>query len=138
MLGQCTTTALFYLTLGRLPELVTINEKNKKSFQELKSFSDSLKQLPEFSCKEGEKDVNRKKNRYKDILPCKSMLLKNYLALVNFSGAGQIFGSRLIFRSRCKPTHLTSVFSLWTSIFTSPHCAMLTAFADVHTYVAGC
>jgi hypothetical protein len=27
MLGQCTTTALFYLTLGRLPELVTINEK---------------------------------------------------------------------------------------------------------------
>ncbi len=40
--------------------------------------------------------------------------------------------------SRCKPTHLPSVFSLWTSIFTSPHGTMLTAFADVRTDVAGC
>jgi hypothetical protein len=30
-----------------------------------------------------------------------------------------------------KSTHLASVFSLRTSVFTSPHGAMLTAFADV-------
>ena len=41
-------------------------------FQSLKAFSDGLKQQADFSCKEGEKDVNRKKNRYKDILPCES------------------------------------------------------------------
>jgi len=29
--------------------------------------------------------------------------------------------------SRCKPTQLTSVFSLWTSVFTSPHGTTLTA-----------
>ncbi len=39
---------------------------------------------------------------------------------------------------RCKPTHLTSVFSQQTSIFTLPHGTMLTAFADVCTDVAGC
>jgi protein tyrosine phosphatase len=38
-------------------------------FQELKSFSDHLKTLPEYSSGEGELEVNRKKNRYKDILP---------------------------------------------------------------------
>ena len=38
-------------------------------FQRLKAFSDSLKQQAEFSCSEGEMEVNRKKNRYKDILP---------------------------------------------------------------------
>ena len=41
-------------------------------FQALKSLSDSLKTQPEYSCSEGEQEVNRKKNRYKDILPCKS------------------------------------------------------------------
>ena len=42
------------------------------SFQALKAFSDGLKsQTSEYSCSEGEKEVNRKKNRYKDILPCK-------------------------------------------------------------------
>jgi len=30
-----------------------------------------------------------------------------------------------------KPTHLTSAFSQWTSIFTSPHGTMLMAFVDV-------
>jgi len=39
---------------------------------------------------------------------------------------------------RCKPTHLTSVFSLRTSIFTLPHGTTLTAFADVRADVAGC
>ncbi len=43
-------------------------------FQSLKSFSDSLKTQAEFSSSEGEKEVNRKKNRYKDILPCKIKL----------------------------------------------------------------
>ena len=43
----------------------------EKEFQSLKLFSDQLKCQPDYSCAEGEKDVNRKKNRYKDILPCK-------------------------------------------------------------------
>lgn len=46
-------------------------------FQSLKAFSDALKQQPEYSSKEGEKDVNRKKNRYKDILPCKIFTFKS-------------------------------------------------------------
>lgn len=37
--------------------------------QQLKSQSDALRTQPEFSCSEGELEVNRKKNRYKDILP---------------------------------------------------------------------
>ena len=44
----------------------------EKEFQSLKLFSDQLKCQPEYSSAEGEKDVNRKKNRYKDILPCES------------------------------------------------------------------
>ncbi|XP_054280017.1 uncharacterized protein LOC128998066 isoform X2 [Macrosteles quadrilineatus] len=38
-------------------------------FQELKLFSESIKGTKQYSCSEGEKEVNRKKNRYKDILP---------------------------------------------------------------------
>lgn len=38
-------------------------------FQDLKIFSENVKCLKEYSCLEGEKEVNRKKNRYKDILP---------------------------------------------------------------------
>ncbi|XP_076042974.1 uncharacterized protein LOC143026451 isoform X4 [Oratosquilla oratoria] len=38
-------------------------------FQELKILTESLKGLAEYSCLEGEKEVNRRKNRYKDILP---------------------------------------------------------------------
>ncbi|KAK9498033.1 hypothetical protein O3M35_003918 [Rhynocoris fuscipes] len=38
-------------------------------FQALKLFSESVKGLKEYSCLEGEKEINRKKNRYKDILP---------------------------------------------------------------------
>ena len=41
----------------------------EKEFQELKSFSDHLRTQPDFGCGEGELEVNRKKNRYKDILP---------------------------------------------------------------------
>jgi hypothetical protein len=40
--------------------------------------------------------------------------------------------------SRWKPTHLTSIFSLQTSVFTSPHGTTLTAFADVRADVSGC
>ncbi|CAG0898656.1 unnamed protein product [Darwinula stevensoni] len=40
-----------------------------KEFQNLKLVSESLKSLSEYSCKEGEREVNRRKNRYKDILP---------------------------------------------------------------------
>jgi len=41
----------------------------QREFQSLKSFSDELKTKEEFSSSEGDKDVNKKKNRYKDILP---------------------------------------------------------------------
>ena len=41
----------------------------EKEFQELKSFSDHLRTQPDFGCGQGELEVNRKKNRYKDILP---------------------------------------------------------------------
>jgi hypothetical protein len=37
-----------------------------------------------------------------------------------------------------KPTHLTSVFSLRKSVFTSPHGTMLTAFVDVADVKYGC
>ncbi len=40
-----------------------------REFQQLKAFSDSLRNNPEFTSSEGELEVNRKKNRYKDILP---------------------------------------------------------------------
>jgi hypothetical protein len=43
--------------------------------QELKFFSEILKTSKQCSCSEGEKEVNRKKNRYKDILPCKCFVL---------------------------------------------------------------
>uniref|UniRef100_A0A146LCQ6 protein-tyrosine-phosphatase n=2 Tax=Lygus hesperus TaxID=30085 RepID=A0A146LCQ6_LYGHE len=38
-------------------------------FQDLKLFSESVKTLKEYACTEGEKETNKKKNRYKDILP---------------------------------------------------------------------
>lgn len=47
------------------------DDQYDKEFQELKLLSESLKGLPMYSCKEGEKEVNKRKNRYKDILPCK-------------------------------------------------------------------
>jgi len=44
-------------------------DQYEKEFQALKAFSDELKTQEEYSCSEGDKEVNRKKNRYKDILP---------------------------------------------------------------------
>nr|CAD7440839.1 unnamed protein product [Timema bartmani] len=41
---------------------------------ELKLLSEKLKSLKECSCSEGENEVNRKKNRYKDILPSRVKL----------------------------------------------------------------
>lgn len=41
----------------------------ESEFQELKLFSETIKGCKQYSCSEGEKEVNRKKNRYKDILP---------------------------------------------------------------------
>ena len=35
----------------------------------MKAFSEDLKNKDEFSCSEGDSEANRKKNRYKDILP---------------------------------------------------------------------
>lgn len=42
-----------------------------QEFQTLRELTESLKHDPNYSCKHGLKDVNRIKNRYKDILPCK-------------------------------------------------------------------
>ncbi len=42
------------------------------------------------------------------------------------------------YRSGWKPTHLTSVFSLWTSVFTSPHGTTLTSYGCVYTDVCEC
>ncbi|XP_047737222.1 uncharacterized protein LOC108680035 isoform X2 [Hyalella azteca] len=41
----------------------------EKEFQELKAITESLKNEPGFECSHGEKEENRRKNRYKDILP---------------------------------------------------------------------
>ena len=38
-------------------------------FHSLKDLTESLKRDPEYTCSEGLKEVNRRKNRYKDILP---------------------------------------------------------------------
>lgn len=45
-----------------------------QEFQSLKDLTESLKNDPNCTSSEGEKDVNRRKNRYKDILPCKFVL----------------------------------------------------------------
>jgi len=44
-------------------------DQYEKEFQALKGFSDDLKTQEDYSSSEGDKEVNRKKNRYKDILP---------------------------------------------------------------------
>ena len=53
------------------------DDQYDKEFQELKLLGESLKGLPSHSCKEGEKEVNRRKNRYKDILPCETIFGHN-------------------------------------------------------------
>ncbi|XP_064488282.1 uncharacterized protein LOC135400367 [Ornithodoros turicata] len=49
-------------------------------FQSLKELTESLKCDPKYASTEGQKDVNRKKNRYKDILPynCSRVVLSEY------------------------------------------------------------
>lgn len=42
-----------------------------KEFLSLKELTEHLKKDPAYATSEGEKPVNRPKNRYKDILPCK-------------------------------------------------------------------
>lgn len=44
-------------------------ERYLREFQSLKELTESLRHDPEYACSEGLKDVNRRKNRYKDILP---------------------------------------------------------------------
>jgi protein tyrosine phosphatase len=48
----------------------------QQEFQSLKELTETLKRDEDFLCGQGLEDVNRKKNRYKDILPCKSRLTK--------------------------------------------------------------
>ena len=42
--------------------------------QELKELTSRLKRDPKYSTSQGEREINRPKNRYKDILPCKSCM----------------------------------------------------------------
>lgn len=42
-----------------------------REFHSLKELTEALKTDEYCTCDEGFKDVNRRKNRYKDILPCK-------------------------------------------------------------------
>ena len=42
----------------------------RQEFQTLKELTETLKSDPNCASDEGENDVNRRKNRYKDILPC--------------------------------------------------------------------
>jgi hypothetical protein len=53
------------------------------------------------------------------------------MSFIQFDGYLKIIHGYEKILSGWKPTHLTSLFSLQTSIFTSPHGTMLTAFADV-------
>lgn len=46
-----------------------------REFQSLKDLTESVKLDTKYSCSEGLKEVNRRKNRYKDILPCKYLSL---------------------------------------------------------------
>lgn len=41
-----------------------------QEYIKLKELTESLKSDPTYPMNEGQSDVNRKKNRYKDILPC--------------------------------------------------------------------
>lgn len=62
------------------------DDQYDKEFQELKLLSESLKGMSMYSCKEGEKEVNRRKNRYKDILPCEYFVLVITCYLIFFPG----------------------------------------------------
>ena len=42
----------------------------RQEFHTLKDLTEQLKSDPNCASDEGENDVNRRKNRYKDILPC--------------------------------------------------------------------
>lgn len=44
-------------------------------FQKLKALTEQLKREEDYASSEGLKDVNRRKNRYKDILPCKKIFM---------------------------------------------------------------
>ena len=47
----------------------TEHDQYLEQFQSLKELTESLRRNPEFECSEGLNEVNRRKNRYKDILP---------------------------------------------------------------------
>lgn len=50
----------------------TDHDVYQREFASLKELTESLKCDRDYSVSEGLKDVNRRKNRYKDILPCES------------------------------------------------------------------
>lgn len=45
------------------------HDRYLEQFQSLKELTESLRRNADFQCSEGLKEVNRRKNRYKDILP---------------------------------------------------------------------
>lgn len=59
-----------YETLESRHKLCQEDDLYLREFQALKELTESLKNDSNCRCLEGEKDVNRRKNRYKDILPC--------------------------------------------------------------------
>ena len=58
------------------------DDQYDKEFQELKLLGESLRGVSTYSCGQGEKEVNRRKNRYKDILPCNRDFLSFNLLLM--------------------------------------------------------
>ncbi|KAK3913474.1 Tyrosine-protein phosphatase non-receptor type 12 [Frankliniella fusca] len=55
--------------IEKLESLRSPDDSYEKEFQDLKLFSENLKGQKQYSSAVGEKEINRKKNRYKDILP---------------------------------------------------------------------
>ncbi|XP_026281011.2 uncharacterized protein LOC113208281 isoform X8 [Frankliniella occidentalis] len=55
--------------IEKLESLRSPDDSYEKEFQDLKLFSENLKGQKLYSSGVGEKEINRKKNRYKDILP---------------------------------------------------------------------
>lgn len=60
-----------FATLESRHKLNNEDDLYHKEFQSLKELTEKLKKDPNYSCSKGLEDVNLRKNRYKDILPCK-------------------------------------------------------------------
>ena len=59
-----------FATLESRRKLNNEDDLYHKEFQSLKELTESLKKDTDYLCSKGLEDVNIRKNRYKDILPC--------------------------------------------------------------------